>query len=137
MVIFKKREIKEEREKVIEEEKPEIEIPKIEKEIPLFVKLERYDQILLSLSKLKANFKNLCSIVSMLQEIEKTREENLKVLQESLGKLEEEVNFFESQFIRPGPLKLEESELTTIEKSISKLKTDLEKIRVEIGEIVK
>lgn len=140
MILFKKKAEKKIPEKVvpapkIEEkiEKPKV-VEKVRKEIPLFVRLERYDEILSTLNQLKVSLQDLSNTLSVLQEIERIRDANLRMLQESLNRLQERVSYFDSQFTRPAfkPLPKKE-EIKGVEEKISKLKSSLEKIKVELG----
>ena len=144
MILFRKKPEKEGK-KVAEtpkvEEKIELrpekeKIEKLEKkEVPLFVKLERYEEILSALNKLKLNLQDLLNALSVLQEVERVREANLRMLQESLNKLREGIDYFDSQFTRPISLKLSlrEEDLKKVEKRINKLRSSLEKVKIELG----
>jgi hypothetical protein len=138
MLFFKKKAEKEIPEKVVPKIVEKVEKPKpverVRKEIPLFVKLERYDEILSTLNQLKITLQDLSNTLSVLREIDRIREANLRLFQESLSKLQERVSYFDSQFTRPTPLKPspKREEIKGVEEKINKLKSSLEKIKVEL-----
>ena len=139
MIFFKKKDVgKEEVEKIKEETKdfPKVEETKIEKEeysIPLFVKIERYEEILSVLDELKILIRDASNAISMLNEIEKMRNENLAVIQRSFEKLKEKIEYFDSKFKKPRILKesIPKQEISSIEESLNKLKSELEKMKFE------
>jgi len=139
MIFFKKKDVgKEEVEKIKEETKdfPKVEETKIEKEeysIPLFVKIERYEEILSVLNELKVLIRDVSNAISMLNEIEKMRNENLAVIQRSFEKLKEKIEYFDSKFKKPRILKenIPKQEISSIEESLNKLKSELEKMKFE------
>ena len=139
MIFFKKKNVEKEEVEKIEEETKElqkIEETKKEKEeysIPLFVKIERYEEILSVLDELKILIRDVSNAISMLNEIEKMRSENLEVIQRSFEKLREKIEYFDSKFKKPRIMKesISKEEISSIEENLNKLKSELEKMKLE------
>ncbi len=72
-----------------------------EKFAPLFVKVEKYRQLLDSMEDLKRLMATIKSALITLNEIGRYREENLKLLETTLQKIESKLISVDSEFLRP------------------------------------
>jgi cob(I)alamin adenosyltransferase len=115
---------------------PKVEERKVEEKIafaPLFVKLERYRQILNLLIQVKSSFCVLKSHLSLLKELEKLRDENIRLLQETINRIEQKVLDLDSELLLPAGLKEEffpqTEELSSVESIINDLKTQINELR--------
>jgi len=119
------------------EEKP-IEPPK-EMEVsnlPLFIKIDRYQEIIFSINMIRSNIKAIKSSVSLMDEIERMRGENLKSLKDVLGKLENNLEKLATLF-KTGPRQLVEEktkEAKDLENLLKDLKLQIDSIKNEISQ---
>lgn len=135
MIFFKKKEEIGKVEKV--EEK--VEVPKeekVERELPIFIRLDRYNQIVSLLNGLKMLVKDITNIITTMNEIERIRNDNFNLLQKTLGRLKEKIEIFDSHLTKPKLLEkkieIKKEEIESIEESLTKVKDSLERIRVEL-----
>lgn len=134
-------EVKEEPEK--EAPKPEVEkkeAPPEEEAIPappLFIKLERYYRLLRHLSELKRTLTTTKLTISTLAEIDKMREENIKLLQKAIEGIDKKLAALDAELLRPRtlPERLKEVEITGVEGVVGDLKSQLESLREELESI--
>jgi hypothetical protein len=88
---------------------PPLEPMEIEKETsepipvfaPLFVKLERYREILGSLNELKGTLESIRNAFMMLNEMDRLRYENMKIVQGAIDAVDERLKSLDSEFVRP------------------------------------
>jgi len=153
-MIFKKKEdlsveerLKEIEKKIKGETKPEnIEVPKteIKKEVetkeevsvPLFIKLDKYKNIVSALMQLKTYTIALKNSLVALEHIEKAREETISVLSKNLEKMNEKISELEKDLVKPigfpyAPPETFE-ELSTLQTSLTSLKSQIEQLKEEI-----
>jgi hypothetical protein len=137
--------------KDIEEIKKTIEpieaLPKIEEKIPeperpafapLFVKLDRYKIILDSLTELRTMITAIKNAFASLIELETLKRENLKIIQNAIGKVERRLAALDSEFLRPAGYEEEvapEVYTSELEPSIADLKSQVEKLKSELKSI--
>lgn len=135
MAIFGRKKPKE------EEIKKEIKLP-VKERLPvkpavaeLYVKLERYEKVLNSLNDLKATMTTIKNAFSILNELNKVREDNLRKIQNTIENVEKKLMALDSEFVRPSgyeEVSTEvygteglDSELTELQEKVSQLKTEL------------
>ncbi|MEM5801834.1 MAG: hypothetical protein QXQ18_00385 [Candidatus Aenigmatarchaeota archaeon] len=130
--------------KVETKTQPLVHREKIEKEkhekvltAPLFVKLDRYKQILNHLAQLKTSIVLLKNSLAVLNELDKLREENSKLVQESLEKIEQKILDLDSELLRPSGFREEllphMEEVASIEATLADLKSQIEQLRSGLG----
>lgn len=93
------------------DELPKVEIDKVKIEkpkeaekpkfAPLFVKIERYDSVLNLLNDLKANVMMVKNAIVVQREIEKLAEDNRRLIEESVNKIDNKLLSLDAEFIRP------------------------------------
>lgn len=119
---------------IIDLEKMIEETPKI---APLFVKVERYREILRNIHDMRKTIKNLKALLALRREISKIHSNSDEVFGKSLEKFADSVNHLSMEFALPRgmrPVMREDKEeadgsVLNLQDEIAKLKTDLEKIK--------
>lgn len=107
---------------------------------PLFVKIDRYRNIISTVGYLKNVIKLMKNSFTILKEVEIVREQTVKSMRETLSKIEQRVNSLDSDMVRPSGVSMEpavrdqkdvygvESTVADLRSQISQLKSDLQKI---------
>ncbi|MEM7821626.1 MAG: hypothetical protein QXX38_02330 [Candidatus Aenigmatarchaeota archaeon] len=137
--IFQSEEVKPPEENLkqkIQEEGMKLEKPTF---APLFVKLERYKQILDMLAEIKTTISTIRTLISLLNEVDRVRKESFEVVGNAVEKLEKKLIALDSEFLRPKEFK-EESTIEThgtegLESVISNLKNEVDQLRAELENI--
>ena len=128
------------------EEPVEIERPSF---APLFVKIDRYRQILNAIGNLKTTMIMLKNSLITLSELDKARDETFKVVQEAIGKLEGRLNSLDQELVRPSGLqerpatpsydtvieRPEYQDVETVEATIADLKGQIEQLKSEFENV--
>jgi hypothetical protein len=121
---------------IIDIEKMIEDTPKI---APLFVKIEKYKEILESIQKLKMSMKNIQFLLSFKEQIKKIDTESDELLLRTIQGLSQAVNVFSINFAIPRGVSyvprppLEErvdSSVSDLGTKITKLREELEKIKI-------
>lgn len=118
-------------------EKPREEI-KEEKPVfaPLFIKLDRYRQILMLLSDLKTTIATIKNTFTVLNELEKIEEEGTKLLQKAIDKVDKKLVALDTQFLRPSGFEEEfPTEAEELGDVLSSLKSEVEQLKNELQTI--
>jgi hypothetical protein len=106
---------------------------------PLFVKLERYEDILNTMSEVKSVLKLLKNSFFVLNENEKLRTENTELIKEGINKIEKKINSLDTILLKPPgyeempteeEVKTEEMSdvLSTLKQQVDQLKQEIESI---------
>jgi hypothetical protein len=88
-------------------QKNQMEIPE---SVPLFIKLDRYKNILHTISDLKSTVTKVKNAFEMFSEMERVKAQNLRVLEAAVQKVEARLADLDSEFLRPAGLKEKEVE---------------------------
>jgi len=105
-------------------------------QLPVFVKLEKYQQIVMTLNDINSMIKSLESSLRLFKEIEKMREENLTTMRKELERLKEMLRKLNSIFkveVRTEISEEREKEIKDLEKLLTDLKTQIESLKSEIN----
>ncbi|MCS7105970.1 MAG: hypothetical protein NZ942_01490 [Candidatus Aenigmarchaeota archaeon] len=141
--IFAKPEVKEEKKVEVKPEKKE-EKPKEEKKVeekkeekpespPVFIKVEKYDEIVLEMGKIKDILEELKGIIVSLKELEKTGRETLEEIHNISKDLEERISKLYSTFLKPYSYEEASVEGTEeVESIIEELKSQIEELKSQI-----
>ncbi|MEM5793553.1 MAG: hypothetical protein QXY45_04350 [Candidatus Aenigmatarchaeota archaeon] len=125
------------------EKKPEIK-PKIkveekeEKLAPLFIKIDKYNSILNLLNDIRASMVMLKNALSVQKEIEHLAEQNRKLIEESISKIDVKLISLDSQFVRPKGFKEDvryEKDRSGLKEVVEDLKFQLESLKTELEQI--
>jgi len=106
---------------------------------PLFIKLDRYKQILNSLAELKTALIMIKNSFSVMNELEKLKNENLKMIENVIERIDKRISGLDSEFLRPSgyheelPEEVYEVEslgatLTDLRDQVNQLKAELESL---------
>ncbi|MEM7813564.1 MAG: hypothetical protein QW548_01550, partial [Candidatus Aenigmatarchaeota archaeon] len=68
---------------------------------PMFVKVDKYREILTELGELKAFMSSIKQIFSVLSDLETTREDALKTMRAAIQRMERAVGAIDSEMLRP------------------------------------
>jgi len=104
---------------------------------PLFVKLDRYRQILNAIGYLKATMIMIKNSLMTLNELDNAREETFKIIQDAVGKLEGRLSTLDQELIRPSGYNEiienpEYHDVGTVEATVADLKGQIEQLRSEL-----
>ena len=116
---------------------PQMPIVQREKEsaAPLFVKVDKYRDIISSIHEMKLYVSSTKQVFSVLQEIESLRSETLNVLRTTMQRLERSVIEMDAELLRPQGVTMTEeksSEVTHIESSLTDLQKQLLDLKREL-----
>jgi chromosome segregation ATPase len=133
----------EKEEKILEKKEPEAESmppePKVEKEkpdfAPLFVRINKYRQILQTMNYLKTTVNATKSTLSVLKELDKMRRENLKILEGAIDKVNQRLMTLDSNFMRPSGYVENVPEFRDVESlgpTLEELKGQIDQLKSQI-----
>ncbi|MFH0949151.1 MAG: hypothetical protein V1802_01560 [Candidatus Aenigmatarchaeota archaeon] len=113
--------------------------PTAQREVaPLFVKVEKYKEILITIQELKTFLVGMKQLFSVMHELESVRSDALNILRATLQRVEKNVVEIDSEFLRPKgldlPITRDDMELRHIETSLSDLQHQLGTLRKELSE---
>jgi hypothetical protein len=106
---------------------------------PLFVKIEKYKEILESIQKMKLSLKNIQFLMSFREQIKKMDEENDQLIYKTLQALNQSIGEFNANFSiprgvsyipKPPTEERVDETVSDLGDKINKLREELEKIRV-------
>lgn len=111
--------------------------PTEEPSAPLFVKVEKYREVLSGLHEMKLFVAGARDVFSILQELEQVRSDALNVMKVTVQRLEKAVVEMDAELLRPrgvniSPFPQGEAEVRHIESSLSGLQKQLLDLRQEL-----
>jgi len=107
------------------------------KHAPLFVKIDKYKEILENMQMLKANLYELQKLLSIREKIEKSKSDSDVIIEKALEKLTDTINKLNREFTIPKRLKpyVKGVKTTKVDGFISELDAEIRKLRDEISKI--
>ncbi len=107
---------------------------------PLFIKVEKYRDILSSLQELKTFVSSVKQLFTVMHDLETVRSDALKIMRASIQRLEKSLIEIDSELLRPKGFEMPEmssdveirhveSSLGDLQKQIAALKRELQEIR--------
>ena len=104
---------------------------------PLFVKLTRFKEILSTLKYLKTTVNSIKRQLSVLNKLEKLKEENLNLLNSDIKKVSDQLHKLDSEFTRPSGYiedipELQMQDVESLESTIVDLKEQIEQLKSEV-----
>lgn len=108
---------------------------------PLFVKIDRYRNILNALGQVRTAMVMIHNSFNALAQLENARSDTLKVLEKSLEKVEKKIANLDSELVKPAgyatQLPAEEyADAATIETTIADLRGQIEQLKAELDQAV-
>ncbi len=107
--------------------------------IPLFVKLDKYQTVLSLVNELKATIFMMKNALAVQKKLEELTHENIAIMADALGKLEERVVAMDAEFTKPPGYEEEYVEMgedQNIEYAISDLKQKLSDLKSDIKQMI-
>jgi hypothetical protein len=106
---------------------------------PLFVKLDKYKNILEEVSQMKANVEALRRSFEMLQKLEATRDHAMKLMHNAIRHTQTKLDSLNEGLIRPKGFReanlSNDNEIKAVDTTISDLKSQLEQLRSELSSV--
>jgi len=104
---------------------------------PLFVKVEKYREIISSVQEMKIFISGVRQLFNILNELESVRSDTIKIMRATLQRLEKGVLEIDTELLRPRGLVAEArgEESAHIESSLEELQRNLAELRRELEEI--
>jgi hypothetical protein len=107
---------------------------------PIFVKLDKYRDILVSLGHLKATVVALKNSMEMLQELDEARMQTAEVMQKAMENIDNRIAALDQELVKPkGFREISRSpdydEVENVEATIADLKGQIEQLRSEIEQV--
>jgi hypothetical protein len=114
-----------------EEKKIKIKEEPKSKFAPLFIKIDRYDSVINLLNDLKASLMMVKNAIVVQREIEKLAEENRKLIEDGIDKIDKKLLNLDAEFVRPKGFK----EKFEVEKSRSGLDGVVEDLKSQVDSL--
>jgi len=119
------------------EPKPiETKLPERPSVAPLFIRLEKYKQIIDSIANLKATLVVIKNSLSTLNELDRAKEDAFRLIQDAVMKLDRRINILDQEFIRPPGIGIEErfdfQDIEVVGSTITDLKGQIEQLKTEL-----
>ena len=107
----------------------------VEAGMPVFIKIERYEDLISIIDELKSFHSALVEVKRIIDEIEAVRSSALSLLDRVNSRIDNRIKELDSFLSRPKGLPLEKKtkEARDIDEAVSRLKEELEQLKKEIG----
>jgi prefoldin subunit 5 len=107
---------------------------------PLFIKLDKYRDVLVSLGHIKATIVALKNSFDMLQDLDSARAQTTEVMQKAIQKVEARVATLDQELVKPKGFRetsvpKDYEEVETVEATIADLKGQIESLREELQQL--
>lgn len=107
---------------------------------PLFVKLDKYRNILVTLGHMKATIAALKNSFSMLEELEKTKNETMGMMKKAMQGMESRISALDEELVRPAGFRDVASnanyeEVANVEATIADLRGQIEQLKAELEQM--
>ena len=126
------KDVREIKEVMLEEELPSFE----PKEAPLFIKVEKYHDIISTLNEMKSFVASIKQLYGIINESENVRNDALKIMRNSVQRIEKSLYDMDAELLRPrgfiGETKETEKEISHIGGSLTDLQRQLGQLRKEL-----
>jgi len=103
---------------------------------PLFVKLDRYRQILYLLNELRTTMAAIKNAFSVLAEVDRLREENSRMIRSAIDKVDKRLVALDSEFLRPSGFEegfpAETYGVESLEGVVTDLKGQVDQLKSEL-----
>jgi len=116
---------------------PTISEPPREASAPLFVKIDRYEDVIKKLNELKSSLKTLTRLISFSNEVDELKTDIKTRIKNSTAKLTDTLISLDEVFVEPGKPRIDfhSGERSDVEEQIYDLEEELKHLRKEITQI--
>jgi hypothetical protein len=109
------------------------------KTAPIFVRVDRYKEILARIQELKNNLESLTGALAVRKSIHKINAESDAVLEQALQRFADSTSMFGQEFVTPrGPERFgpkEELQQSALDSTISEVSQEISKLKLELEKI--
>ncbi|MFQ6020978.1 MAG: hypothetical protein ACE5J4_03100 [Candidatus Aenigmatarchaeota archaeon] len=104
---------------------------------PLFIKIDKYRDVLENIQKLKTILNDINNLLKLKKEIEKIRKDSSKTLEKNIRDFIDTTNKLDREFIIPRPMRpyVKTEKTQKIEGFISEMQEELARIKEELNKI--
>lgn len=104
---------------------------------PLFIKIERYKEVLENVSRLRAMIHEIDNIVSLRREIEKVRTNSDSLLEKNIQEFSEILSGLDKEFVRPEHMEhfLKETKVERLDSYVAELEEELNRLKNQMRQI--
>ena len=112
-------------------------------EPPLFIKLDKYRDLVNSLAQLKALTQMIKNSIAALERLQKTQMETISMIKKTLANAEQKINKINSELVKPPMVPFistvpelgteEYQEIESINATVSNLKEQIEQLKQELS----
>ncbi len=104
---------------------------------PLFVKIDRYQEVLKTIEDLKSMLLNARDILSVMQQLDKVKMESESLLQKNIQEVVKSIAALDNEFVRPKGLGMEETitpsfRTEKVESYVGELERELQHLRSQL-----
>lgn len=104
---------------------------------PVFIKLNKYRQVLSTINHLKMNLNIIVNQLSVLNELDKLRDENINMMKNALDKVNDNIAKLDSNFMRPSGhtehvSDMKMNDVENLEGTIDDLRTQIDVLKSEV-----
>ncbi len=111
--------------------------PQERKTPPVFIKLDRYEEIINNINNIRTSLSNLHEIMKVFEEIENTRSDVIESIRATVDKIDAGISYLDSILVKPSGLGIKPEKLTSdeLDKSLEKLKKEIEDIKNAVSSL--
>ena len=109
---------------------------------PLFVKMDRYRQILTTIGNLKTALMIVKNSLATLQQIERVRDQTFSIVNDVVEKMDEKLITLDNELLRPAGFhenreaSPEGQDIRSIEATVSELQGQIEQLKSELTKVI-
>lgn len=109
---------------------------------PLFVKMDRYRQILTTIGNLKTALMIVKNSLATLQQIEKVRDATFNIVSDIVDKMDDKLIDLDNNLLRPAgfheneEVSAEQQDIRGIEATVADLQGQIEQLKSELGKMI-
>ncbi len=109
---------------------------------PLFVKMDRYRQILTTIGNLKTALMIVKNSLGTLKQIEKVRDDTFNIVSDIIEKMDDKLIDLDNNLLRPAGFhgseetSAEQQDIRGIEATVAELQGQIEQLKSELGKMI-